>query len=215
MSKANVKNERVKRQFFKYLKEAFGLCKSTIVNIEKAILDYEDFTKKADFSTFNPDKAIKFKEWLNKRKFRGKTISLSTQHTYLRYLRKFFSWLSQEPGYKSKINPDSVDYFKVSGKEKRVATQSTPRKYPTLEDVIKLVNSIPDETEIDLRDRALIAFTLLTGMRDKAIVTLPIACFDEENLIIMQNPRQGVQTKFSKNIHPSMILTFTSNIKHL
>ena len=207
MVKPNIKNERIKRKFFRWLKEADGCCDSTINNIEKAILVYEEFIKCADFSKFNPSKAIEFKKWLRKREYRGKVISLTTYHTYLRYLRKFFSWLSWQSGYKSKITPDIISYLKISEKEERIATQYIPRNYPSLEYVIKLTDSIKINSEIDLRDRALISFALLSGMRDQAIATLPLGCFDEETLIINQNPKQGVQTKFSKYI-PSTLLNF-------
>lgn len=42
-----------KRKFFRWLKEANGCCDSTVNCVEKAILIYEDFTKPADFVTFN------------------------------------------------------------------------------------------------------------------------------------------------------------------
>lgn len=211
MRKSNIKNERIKRKFFRRLKEADGLAKSTINNIEKTILLYEDFTHKAEFTTFNPNKAIEFKKWLSEREYRGKPISLTTRHTYLRYLRKFLLWLSGQPGYKSKITTDSVAYLKLSSKEERIATQSVFRDYPSLVYVINLTDSIKINSEIDLRDRALISFTLLSGMRDQAIVTLPLGCFDEVNLTISQNPRQGVKTKFSKYI-PSALLRFNDEL---
>jgi len=204
MFKPNIKNELIKRKFFRRLKQADGRCDSTINNIEKAILIYEEFTKNADFTTYSPHRAIEFKEWLKKRTFRSKQISLTTYHTYLRYLRQFFSWLSGEPGYKSKITPNSVAYLNISEKEERMATQATPRNYPSLEHVLKLTASIKITSEIDQRDRALIAFTLLSGMRDKAIATLPLSCFDENKLSVTQNPRLGVQTKFSKYISTTL-----------
>jgi integrase len=211
MSKVNGKNERVKRRFFSWAKEAQGYSDSTVNNIEKAILLWEDFTKHEDFWKYKPNKAAEFKKWLKKREFRGKIISLTTYHTYLRYLIKFFSWLSWQPGYTSKIRRDTVAYLTISEKEERIATQQNPVKYPPLEYVIKLTDSIKINSEIDLRDRALISFTLLSGMRDKAIVTLPLGCFDEESLTVSQNPRQGVQTKFSKYI-PSTLFKFNDNL---
>ena len=204
MSKVNIKNEQVKRKFFKWLKEADGCCDSTVNNIEKAILIYEDFTKQADLNTFNSNKAEDFKKWIKEREFRGKIISITTYHTYLRYLKKFFSWLSWQTGYKSKITPDIIRYLNISLKDERIATQNAPRNYPLLEYVIKLADSIKITSEIDLRDRALISFTLLSGMRDKAISTLPLGCFNEETFIISQNPKQGVQTKFSKYIQTTL-----------
>ena len=207
MVKVNPKNERVKRSFFRYLKNASGCCDSTINNIENAILLWQEFSQNEDFALYNADKAIAFKKWLAKREFRGKPISLVTYHTYLRHLRKFFGWLVRERGYKSRIKPNAVDYLRITEKEERMATQFIPRKYPPLEYVKKLVESIEIKSEIDQRDRALISFTLLSGMRDKAIVTLPLGCFDEESLTIIQNPRKGVETKFAKLI-PTTLFRF-------
>lgn len=211
MVKLNIKNEQIKRRFLRWVTTGGRCCQSTADNIEKAILLYEDFTKQADFTTFNPTKAIAFREWLKKRECRGKSISLATYHTYLRHLQKFFSWLSLQAGYKSKITPYIVDYLRISEKDERIATQYTPRNFPPLEYVIKLAGSIEINSEIDLRDRALIAFTLLSGMRDKAIATLPLGCFDEATLLIDQNPRKGVETKFSKHI-PTTLLKFDDKL---
>ncbi|PKK83704.1 MAG: hypothetical protein CVT49_07400 [candidate division Zixibacteria bacterium HGW-Zixibacteria-1] len=204
MKKHNIKNERVKRKFIQWLREADGCCEATIDNIEKAVLIYEEFTKTADFGSYSPDKAIEFKKHLRNREFRGRPISIVTYHTYLRHLRKFFAWLAWQPGYKSKIAHDSIDYLKIKEKEERMATQTTPRNYPSLEYAIKMANSITINSEVDQRDRALISFTLLSGMRDEAIVTLPLDCFDENNLTINQNPRAGVRTKFSKYIFTTL-----------
>src|SRR5208283_2539443 len=206
MTIVNIKNEKVKRPFFKWLKEAHGHCDSTINAIERAILIYEDFTKMADFATYKPEKSIEFKKWLRKREVKGKTISISTYCDYLRHISKFFLWLSWQPGYKSKITVDSIDYLKPSEKEERIATQCIPRDFPPLEYVIKLTGSIKANTEIDIRDRAMISFALLSGMRAEAIVTLPLGCFDEKGLTINQNPRKGVQTKFSKHMITTIIV---------
>lgn len=211
MHEINSKNERIKRQFFIWLTGAGGCCEATVNVIEEAILLYQDFTKQADFSTFSNTKATGFKEWLLKRKFKGKNIALATYNNHLRNLRKFFLWLASQEGYKSKINLTHIDYLRISKKEERIATQSTPRKFPPIEYVIKLAESIKINSEVDLRDRAIIAFTLLSGMRDKAIATLPLGCFDEALLGINQDPKQGVQTKFSKHI-PTTLLSFNENL---
>lgn len=205
MTNPNIKNEKIKRSFFKWLKEANGSCESTIEKIESAIVLYEEFTKFADFTTFSPDKAISFKKWLKNKEFKGRIISLVTHYSYLRSLRKFFSWLCSQSGYKSKINTTTIEYLSISEKEERIATQQNIRSYPTLEYVKQLADSIIINNEIDQRDRSLISFTLLSGMRDKAIITLPLGCIDEEKLIILQNPRQGVQTKFSKFISSTLL----------
>jgi site-specific recombinase XerD len=156
MSRVSAKNERTKRAFFRYLKNADGCCESTINSIENAILLWQEFSKDEDFAFYNADKAIDFKKWLLKRETRGRPMALVTYHAYLRHLRKFFGWLVREPGYRSKIKPNTVDYLKVTEKEERMATQSEPRNYPSLEYVRELVDSIVIRNEIDQRDQALI-----------------------------------------------------------
>jgi len=211
MIKPNIKNEKIKRSFFSWLKEANGNCDSTIGKIENAVVLYEEFTKYAEFNTFSPDKAVEFKKWLRLRKHKENSISLVTYHAYLRSLRKFFTWLCSQPGYKSKINTATIQYLNISEKEERIATQQNIREFPQLDYVRKLTDSIQISNEIDQRDRAMISFALLTGMRDQAIITLPLGCFDEEKKLILQDPRLGVQTKFSKLI-PSILFKFDEKL---
>jgi site-specific recombinase XerD len=212
MSKVNIKNEQIKRKYFKYLRDAEGFSESTVDSFNKAILVFEEFTKYEDFrKKFNPDKMSDFKEWIKKREFKDKVISLVTFHAYIRNLRKFFIWLREQPGYKSNIRLDVIGYLKLKNNEERMATQKVPIAYPDLEYVIKLTGSIVCQTEINKRDRALIAFTFLTGMRDSAIVSLPLKCVDLNKLEIHQNPMQGVKTKFSKYIE-SIIFKFDEKL---
>src|SRR6266480_2230713 len=211
MSKVSAKNERTKRAFFRYLKNADGCCDSTVNSIENAVLQWQNFSKDEDFALYNADKAIEFKKWLLNRDNRGNPIALVTYHAYLRHLRKFFAWLTREPGYKSRIKPNAVDFLKVTEKEERMAKQSEPRSYPSLEYVRRLVASIVPRNEIDMRDRALISFMLLSGMRDQAIASLPLGCFDEDHRFIMQHPRLGVKTKFSKLI-PTTLFAFDDQL---
>lgn len=203
MPAVNVRNEKVKHRYYDYLKEAQGFSQKSIDAIQKAIYRYEEFSKNEDFANFNSEKAKEFKKWLeNKKNANNKhQISLSTNYTYLRYLRNFFKWLCYQPSYKSKISMTDVEYLKLDKQKSRIATSTKRERFPTIEQVKKVVQSIKIESDIDLRDRALICFTLLSGMRDSAIVSLPLACFDEDRLLITQDPRQGVKTKFSKTIY--------------
>ena len=59
-------------------------------------------------------------------------------------------------------------------------------------------------------------------MRDQAIASLPLYCFDEETRTINQNPQKGVRTKFSKLINttlfefdPALVEYFLKWVKHL
>lgn len=197
----NIKNEKIKRKYFDWLRGAEGYSELTLIAIEKAIWKYEEFIKNADYKEFNSQKAQQFKKWLStsKNSRSGKLLSLTSQYHILRHLNSFFMWLSGQPGYKSKINPNDVRYLRLSKEESRKATSPTLPKYPTLSHIRKLC-SFKITTEMDRRDQALIAFTALSGMRDKSVITLPIGCFDPENLQAFQDPSKGVKTKFSKSI---------------
>lgn len=208
----NFKNELVKRKYFSLLREAEGFSESTIDAFNKAILKYEEFIKFEDFGKkFNPNRMISYKHWLRTKERKGKVISNVTYHSYLRNLRKFFTWLLGQNGYKSKLKPDVITFLKTKQSEDRMATQSIPRKYPEYENVLKVIENMKIESEIDKRDRALITFALLTGMRDAAIASLPLKCVDIESKTIFQDPNKGVKTKNTKYIE-TIIFNFDKKL---
>ena len=200
--KHKAKNEKIKRSYFQYLTGAQGFSPATVQIIEEALWKYEEFSNEADYATFNKERAVGFKKWLSSR-INPKTktpVVLSTQYHILRHIKEFFIWLSGQTGYKSRIGIYDIKYLRLDKKQSRIATSSKKQEYPSLDYVITLCKSIHIKTEIDRRDRALIAFTLLSGMRDTAIITLPMECFDPQKLIVYQLPAKGVLTKFSKSI---------------
>jgi len=216
-TEAKLKNEKIKRAYFAYLNGARGFSELTVQAIEQALWKYEECVQEADFGKFNTKTAKGFKDWLETRKGgrTGAGLSLASQYHILRHVRDFFTWLSGQPGYKSRINPFDVQYLKLDKKKSRMATTAPRQEFPSLEYVQTLCRSIVPKTEVDHRDRALIAFTLLTGMRDKAVITLPLECFDVEKRLINQDPQKGVLTKFSKTI-PTMIFQFDEELlKHV
>jgi len=88
------KNAVLNRKYYTWLVEAKGLSETTADKYMRAIYLYEDFTKGENFSNFNSDQAIKFKQWLRNRTHNGKNIAVHSIHTYLIHLRSFFQWLS-------------------------------------------------------------------------------------------------------------------------
>jgi integrase len=201
--KVNAGNEKIKIKYFEFLKESQGFSESTLNAVKKAIYRYEEFSGFEDYKKFNKKRAIEFKKWLEDKKDprTNKQISLTTVYHYIRNLKDFFKWLAYQPGYKSKISLTDVEYLKLDKQKARIATASKREDFPTLEQILKIIQTIKINSELDLRDRALISFTTLSGMRDSAIITLPVGCFDENKLRISQDPKKGVKTKFSKTIY--------------
>jgi integrase/recombinase XerD len=192
-------NERVKRGHFRYLRQARGLSIATVDAVEKAIWVYEEFSKDESFAKFSRNRACDFKEWLSARTNRGKPLSEVTIYHYVKHLKGFFRWLSVQPGYKTKIKLEDVEYLSLEKSKVREATSIHSVDFPNLEYVKQLAGSIAINSEIDLRDRALISFLPVSGMRDMAVATLPLGCFDRRNLEVKQFSRKGVRTKLGKS----------------
>jgi integrase len=211
MTTVNSKNEKVKRRYLARLREADGLAESTVVCVERAIGLYEDFTCHEDYARFNHDRAVNLKKRLMARRHNGESISLSTTHHDLRHLKRFFTWLADQPGYKSRVSTDHVSYLSLDRKSARGASAARQIEFPQKEYVERLADSIVIENEIDLRDRAMTAFLLESGMRDRAIATLPLGCFDPSTLRIEQNPALGVHTKFGKSF-ASVLFRFSDRL---
>jgi integrase len=194
MVRFNPKNERIKRAYFRYLREADQKADSTIRGIEKAILRMEHHTGFANFGSYNSTQAVAFKIALA-----GDGLSKATIHSTVNALKRFLKWLACQPGYKSKIHLPDIEYLNLSEKDVRAAKEPRYRDFPTVEQIHHVVASMPSVTETQRRDRALIAFTALTGMRDGAIASLRLKHVDLDRRLVKQDPRE-VRTKFSKRI---------------
>ena len=196
----NAENERIKKKYLDQLRDADGLSEASIVSISRALHKYDIYSKSDSYKLITPTKAKAFREQLVGEKGIKRVRSLTTAYGVLRHVCSFFRWLSEEPGFKRQELRDSVGYLKLDKNQIREATASRYQEAPSLDYVIKLTQSIKSADEISRRDRAIIAFLFLTGMRDLAVVTLPIGCFDRQANLIHQDPSKGVRTKNRKYI---------------
>jgi integrase len=199
MTKHNPDNERIKRKYFSYLKEAKRYSEPTVDSVAKALSRFEEYTRYRDFRAFHFEQAVAFKRNLAEQSGQrsGQKLSKATLHATLTQLKEFFFWLAREPGYKARIEYSDAEYFNLSEKDVRVATAQREQKAPTLEQLKHVVASMPDGNEIERRNRALVAFALLTGARDSAISSMKLKHVDLLNGSVFQDARE-VRTKFSK-----------------
>jgi site-specific recombinase XerD len=199
MSKHNAQNTRMKREYFHYLKEARRRDESSIDQVAKALDRFEEATGHKDFKRFHRAQAVAFKKRLASEKVErtGKPLSHATVHSTLSALREFFIWLAGQPGYKSKIAFADADYFNLSDKEVRIAKANRDKPVPSLDQVHHVLATMPAETDIEKRNRALIALALLTGARGAALATLKLKHVDLEQACVHQDARD-VKTKDSK-----------------
>jgi integrase/recombinase XerD len=115
----------------------------------------------------------------------------------LEHLKRFFLWLAGQPGFRSRLRYSDAEYFNLSDKDTRVATARREMPYPTLEQVKHVIAIMPGKSDLQRRDRALVAFTLLTGARDSAIASLKLKHVDIADGRVCQDARE-VNTKNSK-----------------
>ncbi len=199
MTKHNPSNERIKRQYFTFLKEAKRHSEATVDAAAEALARFETATKHRDFKAFHFEQAVAFKNRLAAQRSQqsGKPLSKATRHATLTQLKRFFQWLAGQPGYKSRLKYSDAAYFNLSDKDTRVATARRETVFPTLEQVRHVIGAMPRDSEIQRRNRALVAFTLLTGARDSAIASMKLKHIDLAAGSVCQDARE-VNTKFSK-----------------
>jgi len=166
----------------------------------KALSRFEELTGFKDFRQFHREQAVAFKrkldEQLNQKT--GVRLSRATVHSTLCALRSFFIWLADQPGFRSKISYSDADYFNLSEKDARIANARRERPGPSLQDVHHVLGIMPAQTDLERRDKALIACVLLTGVRDGALVSLKLKHISLNQGQLDQDARE-VKTKFSKS----------------
>ncbi|MEP4451557.1 tyrosine-type recombinase/integrase [Hyphomonas sp.] len=201
LAKHHPKNERMKRKYLAWLEEARRRNPATADQAAAAIALFEKSTGWKDFATFRIEQAIKFKRDLNAalHEKTGKPLQKATIRSRLLDVKAFFLWLADQQGYRSAIRYADCEYFNPSANDARVATARRERPVPTLDQIRHVIANAPHTTAIEQRDRALIAWTLLTGMRDSAIASLPIGKVDLERREVDQDARV-VKTKNSKTM---------------
>lgn len=199
MRKHNPENERIKRRYFAYMKEAQRYSEDSLDAAAKALSRFEEDTRYRDFKAFHTDQVSAFKRHLAEQTGQrsGEKLSKATLHVTLTQLKKFFFWLAGQPGYRARIQYSDADYFNLSEKDTRIATARREKEGPTLEQVKHVIQTMPIGTEVERRNRALVAFTILTGARDSAIASLKLKHVDLTKHRVDQDARD-VKTKFSK-----------------
>jgi len=192
-------NERIKRQYFVFLKEAKRHSEPTVDAVAKALNRFETYTKFRDFKTFHTQQVVAFKKYLAEQRSEssGEKLSKATLSATLSHLKRFFQWLAGQPGFKSRLKYSDAEYFNLSEKDSRVAKARRDQPTPTLEQIKRVIAVMPEGCDIERRNRALLAFTLLTGARDSAIASMKLKHVDLVAGSVFQDARE-VRTKFSK-----------------
>jgi integrase len=199
MTKHHPKNERMKRKYAIWLKDAKQKAIASIDPALAAIALFEASTRHKDFASFHIEQARAFKagqlEAINTKT--GKPLAKATAKSRLDAVKTFFLWLADQPGYRARIRYADCEYFNVSAHDARIAGATRERPAPELAQVHQVIDAMPSDTPAQKRDRAVIAFTLLTGARDDAVASLSLRHVDLVARMVKQDARD-VRTKNRK-----------------
>lgn len=197
--KFNEDNERIKRQYLHYMRQAKGCHDTTVTKAAEAILQFERSTGFKTFKAFHIEQAVTFKTRLEaeKNSRTGKPLSKATIDGTLRAVKAFVLWLAGQQGYKSRISYSDAEYFNLNSKDARIAHAERDAPFPTMEQCRHAFGMMPSATPLERRNKALFAFLMLTGARDGAIASLRLKHIDLAQACVYQDARD-VNTKFSK-----------------
>jgi integrase len=197
--KTNAANERIKHQYFTFLVEARRLNEQSVDAVAKALDRFESYTSRKEFKAFHRQQAIAFKQHLaGQLNLRTKErLSKATVYSSLTALKAFFHWLAGQPGYKSRLQYSDAEFFNLSLKDTAIAKSVREPRVPTIAQVRQVLDTMPNTTAIEKRNRALIAFILLTGARDNAVASMRLKHVDLVERVVTHDPRD-VRVKFSK-----------------
>ncbi len=174
-TKANIKNEKVKEEFYDYLGNVKERDPKTVQAYANAICEFEKFTGFLDFKTFTKKQAINFKEHLatHKNQRTGEVISKS----YLRYathVQRFFEWLKEQNGYKKHIKFNEIQFFNITKNDRKRANSTGFQESYEVHELVETHAKMPARTPLEKRDKAMFGTNILATPRISALQTLRI-----------------------------------------
>ncbi|MEL7284961.1 MAG: site-specific integrase [Pseudomonadota bacterium] len=197
--KFNEENERIKRRYLHFLREAKRQDMATVDKAMEAILRFERSTGFKPFKRFHIDQAVAFKNRLAQEKNArtGAPLSKATVDSTLRTVKAFVLWLAGQPGYKSRIAYADAEYFNLNAKDARIAHTAREPIFPTPEQCQHAFAQMPSATLLQRRDKALFALLMLTGARDGAVASMKLRHIDLDQSCVYQDARD-MKVKFAK-----------------
>jgi integrase len=203
MSKYCSENVKIRRNYTLYLEAATGRQSTTADVALRAIERFEISTNRKPFKKFHREQARSFRaDLLEATGPTGAPLSSATVAATLKHLRNFFLWLSREPGYRLAINSNDAAYFTPTDQDLRIASARREQRVATLDEIKLVLSLMPSKTPIEKRNRALIAFAILSGARDGALASFRLKHLDMATQTVFHDGRV-VRTKGRKTFKSS------------
>ncbi|PHR62335.1 MAG: hypothetical protein COA47_04515 [Robiginitomaculum sp.] len=192
MSEVNPKNERLKLAWIEELE--VQKATSTIDQKLAALAGYEAATHWADFERFGREHVLIYLEVTRTLKVTSRTKAAKVRH-----VRDFFKWMVMDERLKPKQARRPLMALRLTDKEQRAGQAQKAVRFATAEQIIATMEAMPKSNAIERRNRALMAFTLLSGARDGAIISMTVGHVRLAEREVIQHP-DTTNTKASKHI---------------
>lgn len=201
----NPANEVMKYQFFIELEHSKeGKDPKTVREYMNAIHEFEVAIDFKDFKKYCQDWSIDFKSYISRKKNKqtGEEISKSYYSHYVCFVRQFFNWLVKQKDYKH-IESKGIDKLYITKNERKQGKATGIQKSYLISEILETIRKMPTNTEIAIRDKAIISLFLLTTPRIKALMTARIGSIEfmrEYGSYAFLQSSNLVETKFRNNI---------------
>ena len=148
--------------FIESLEVEGGRSKKTAENYQLYLERFIEFSGDILVKKIDSELVRKYRLWINRYKNDfGKELSRTTQAYHLIALRRFLTYLARRDI--QSLEPSKIELPKI------IKPQVNFLHY---EEVERLISAIPNETESDLRDRAIIELLFSSGLRVSELVGL-------------------------------------------
>ena len=192
MTKVNLKNERLKLDWLEELERDDS--PSTIDHKLAALASFEEATNYQDFTQVTVEAVDGFIKFVS-----GKPTRSRTKVAAVNSVKSFFQWMVMDERIKGKKARKPINALRLKRKEHTASHARKPRPIATLAQIQTAMEAMPKTTAIERRNRAAIAFTIVSGARDGAIISMRLKHIDLISKQVHQDPNE-VDTKGGKQI---------------
>jgi integrase len=127
------------------------------------------------------------------------SMSASTIKSTVSHIIAFFDWLLKQDGYR-RLPRDFAGYLKLPKAVLARAAQVEQKEFPSLPEAEELLISMPIDSLVDQRARALFALAFLGALRADTLVSLRLKHVDVDRKLILQDA-SVVRAKAGKSLN--------------
>jgi site-specific recombinase XerC len=192
-------NQRWLNEYRVYLEGYRELQPDTVDEHLRSISRMSAFFKHSPYEAVSIQQILNFKSALREQRNCDNREGLSPStisHTLL-HCSAFYKWFMERPS--TKLDPHLPGYFNLSRGEKSTAASIAKGTNLTFDQAICIFAAMPASNPLEIRNRAIIAMFICTGIRIAALTTLRGKHVNVHTRWINQDPRE-VETKFGKHI---------------